>query len=325
LNITRQQVVKNGLYTFLLEKREEAAIQYSATLGDVQVLQAASANYSPVSPKVGRTYGLALFFGLSVVALVLFLRQWFNYKLQYRSEIERVTNIPVLEEIVQVESESPLVMKDGNRTLIAEQFRSLRTNLGYFKTATPDKCKVLVSSSIPGEGKSFISTNLAISYSLAGLKTVLIESDLRKPNVAKHFEISKRLGLSNYLSGNASMAEVTFESGMANLWVIPSGPIPPNPSELITGSTRYGDLLEGLIKDYDRIVIDCPPVGLVTDAQLLCDYVDISLFVCRQDHTPKAALANLLNPLYESGKFWQMGLVFNGLNQQAKGYGYGYG
>ncbi|MEY3718047.1 MAG: hypothetical protein RL285_1922, partial [Bacteroidota bacterium] len=235
LNITRQQVVKNGLYTFLLEKREEAAIQYSATLGDVQVLQAASANYSPVSPNVGRTYGLALFFGLSLVALVLFLRQWFNYKLQYRSEIERVTNIPVLEEIVQVESESPLVMKDGNRTLIAEQFRSLRTNLGYFKTATPEKCRVLVSSSIPGEGKSFISTNLAISYSLAGLKTVLIESDLRKPNVAKHFEISKRLGLSNYLSGNNTRAQVTFETGMANLWVIPSGPIPPNPAELITG------------------------------------------------------------------------------------------
>jgi hypothetical protein len=233
LNITRQQVVKNGLYTFLLEKREEAAIQYSATLGDVQVLQAASANYSPVSPNVGRTYGLSLFFGISLVALILFLRQFFNYKLQYRSEIERATQIPVLDEIVQVDSESPLVMKDGNRTLIAEQFRSLRTNLGYFPTAVPNKSRILVSSSVPGEGKSFISTNLAISYSLTGQTTVLIESDLRKPNVAKHFAIGKRIGLSNFLSGNATLEEVMFETGMSNLWVIPSGPIPPNPAELI--------------------------------------------------------------------------------------------
>jgi capsular exopolysaccharide synthesis family protein len=182
-----------------------------------------------------------------------------------------------------------------------------------------------VSSSVPGEGKSFISTNLAISYSLTGQTTVLIESDLRKPNVAKHFDIGKRIGLSNFLSGSATLDEVLFETGIANLWVIPSGPIPPNPAELIMGSSRYKDLVDVLIERFDRVVIDCPPIGLVTDAQLLSPLVDVSLFVCRQNHTPKMAFANLLNPLYESGKFGRMALVFNGLNQQAKGYGYGYG
>jgi len=317
LNITRQQVVKNGLYTFLLEKREEAAIQYSATLGDVQVLQPAAANYSPISPNVGKTYSTYLIFGLILVALALFLKQYLNNKIQYRSEIERKTEIPVIEEVVQVESESPLVMKEGNRTLIAEQFRSLRTNLSYYPTGIPNKGKILVSSSVPGEGKSFISTNLAISYSLTGQTTVLIESDLRKPNVAKHFDIGKRIGLSNFLSGSATLDEVLFETGIANLWVIPSGPIPPNPAELIMGSSRYKDLVDALIERFDRVVIDCPPIGLVTDAQLLAPLVDVSLFVCRQNHTPKMAFANLLNPLYESGKFGRMALVFNGLNQLA--------
>lgn len=331
LNITRQQVVKNGLYTYLLEKREEAAIQYSATLGDVQVLQPAVSNPRPVSPNVSRTYGLALFFGLSLVALVLFLRQWFNNTLQYRSEIERLTPIPVLDEIVQVDADSPLVMKDGNRTLIAEQFRSLRTNLGYYTTEIPQKIKILVSSSIPGEGKSFISTNLAITYSLTGKTTVLIESDLRKPNVSEHFKVSRRIGLSNYLSGSVDIDGILQETGIPNLYIIPSGPLPPNPVELIIGTSKYKDLVDTLIARFDRVVIDCPPIGLVTDAQLLSHMVDLSLFVCRQNHTPKDAFANLLNPLNALGKFGRMALVFNGLTTGANGlgngngYGYGYG
>lgn len=321
LNITRQQTIKNALYTFLLEKREEAAIQQAGTLSDVRIVQAPtySGIISPIKTNVlaSFTLGFVLF-----VLVILYVKSLVNNKISSKSEIERRTKVPVLAEIVQVESDNPLIMKDGNRSLIAEQIRGLRTNLSYFLDAN-GKSKLLLSSSIPGEGKSFMSTNIAIGYAMAGKRTVLIESDLRKPNVAKHFKIARRTGLSVYLTGNVAKDDVIFPTEFDNLFVIPSGPIPPNPVELIMNG-RYEKLLEELGAEYDHVIIDCPPIGLVTDAQVIGQWVDAAIFVVRHQYTPKLAVEQLIERLREDNKFKQMALVFNGLKGGISGYGYGY-
>jgi tyrosine-protein kinase Etk/Wzc len=321
LNITRQQNIKNALYTFLLEKREESAIQQAGQLSDVRIVQAPTyaGIVSPKKVNVQSQFTLGFLF---FVLVILFIKSWVNNKVAGRSDIEARTKVPVLAEIVQVESENPLIMKDGNRSLIAEQIRGLRTNLSYYLDAS-GKSKILVSSSIPGEGKSFMASNIAIGYALAGKRTVLIESDLRKPNVAKHFKIARRTGLSVYLTGNAEQNDVIFSTEYENLFVIPSGPIPPNPVELILNG-RYEKLIQQLGIDFDNVVIDCPPIGLVTDAQVIGQWVDAAIFVVRHQHTPKQAVENLIEKLRADGKFKQMGLVFNGLQGGISGYGYGY-
>jgi tyrosine-protein kinase Etk/Wzc len=321
LNITRQQTIKNALYTFLLEKREEAAIQQAGTLSDVRIVQAPT-YVGIVSPRKFNVQSSFTFGFVAFVLFILFIKSWVNNKVAGRSDIESRTKVPVLAEIVQVESENPLIMKDGNRSLIAEQIRGLRTNLSYYLDAS-GKSKILVSSSIPGEGKSFMASNIAIGYALAGKRTVLIESDLRKPNVAKHFKIARRTGLSVFLTGNAQQNDVIFSTEYENLFVIPSGPIPPNPVELILNG-RYEKLIAQLGIDFDIVVIDCPPIGLVTDAQVIGQWVDAAIFVVRHQHTPKQAVENLIEKLRVDGKFKQMGLVFNGLQGGISGYGYGY-
>jgi tyrosine-protein kinase Etk/Wzc len=321
LNITRQQNIKNTLYTFLLEKREESAIQQAGQLSDVRIVQAPT-YVGIVSPKTFNVQTQFTLGFLIFVLIILFIKSWLNNKISGRTDIESRTKVPVLAEIVQVESDNPLVMKEGNRSLIAEQIRGLRTNLSYFLDSE-GKSKLLVSSSIPGEGKSFLASNIAIGYALAGKRTVLIESDLRKPNVAKHFKIARRTGLSVYLTGNTGKDDVIFTTEFENLFVIPSGPIPPNPVELILNG-RYQKLIEELGREYDHIIIDCPPIGLVTDAQVIGQWVDAAILVVRHQYTPKQAVEQLIEKLREDKKFKQMGLVFNGLKGGISGYGYGY-
>ncbi len=321
LNITRQQNIKNALYTFLLEKREESAIQQAGTLSDVRIVQA-PINNGIVSPKrlIVQTQFTLVF--VLFVLVILLIKSAVNNKISVRSDILNRTKVPILADIVQVESDNPLIMKEGNRSLISEQFRGLRTNLSYFLDSH-GKSKLLISSSIPGEGKSFLASNIAIGYAMAGKRTLLIESDLRKPNVAKHFKIARRTGLSVYLTGNIAKDEIIFTTEFENLFVIPSGPIPPNPVELILNG-RYQSLLEELGNEYDHIIIDCPPIGLVTDAQVIGQWVDAVIFVIRHQYTPKIAVEQLLEKLREDKKFKQMAVVFNGLTGGISGYGYGY-
>lgn len=321
LNITRQQNIKNALYTFLLEKREESAIQQAGQLSDVRIVQAPT-YMGIVYPKTFNVQTQFTLGFLIFVLTVLFIKSWLNNKISGRADIESRTKVPLLAEIVQVESDNPLIMKEGNRSLIAEQIRGLRTNLSYFLDSE-GKSKLLVSSSIPGEGKSFLASNIAIGYALAGKKTVLIESDLRKPNVAKHFKIARRTGLSVYLTGNTGKDDVTFTTEFENLFVIPAGPIPPNPVELILNG-RYQKLIEELGREYDHVIIDCPPIGLVTDAQVIGEWVDAAILVVRHQYTPKQAVEQIIEKLREDKKFKQMGLVFNGLKGGISGYGYGY-
>jgi capsular exopolysaccharide synthesis family protein len=181
-----------------------------------------------------------------------------------------------------------------------------------------------VTSSLPGEGKSFCATNIALSFALAGKKTVVIESDMRKPNVARYLNVSRRTGLSGYLSGSSTKDEILFAvKDTENLWVIPAGAIPPNPVELILNGL-YAQLLDELSKDFDYIIIDCPPLGLVTDAQEIAKFVDSTVFVVRQGYTPREAIVHILNRYFEEGRIQNMNVLLNGIRGGISGYGYGY-
>ncbi len=322
LDITRQQEIKNALYKFLLEKREEAAIQMAGTLSDIRIVREPFGG-EMVSPKVPQTVGLFTM-GFATLALVLlFLKSTIHNRVLSRTEIENRTNAPIIGEIVEIRTDSPLVVKDGNRTLIAEQFRGLRTQLSFF--SQQNRCnRILVTSSLPGEGKSFCATNIALSFALAGKKTVVIESDMRKPNVARYLNVSRRTGLSGYLSGSSTKDEILFAvKDTENLWVIPAGAIPPNPVELILNGL-YAQLLDELSKDFDYIIIDCPPLGLVTDAQEIAKFVDSTVFVVRQGYTPREAIVHILNRYYEEGRIQNMNVLLNGIRGGISGYGYGY-
>lgn len=322
LNITRQQSIKNELYTFLLEKREESAIEMAGTLSDIRVIESTNTGMV-VSPKRGAvTAGFTLGF-MAIILGILFIRSGLNNKILSRSEIEARTSLPILAEIIESENESPLIMQNGIRTAIAEQLRALRTSLGYLNAEGGEAKTIMISSSLPGEGKSFIATNIALSMALSGKKTLLIESDMRKPGVAKYFKVSSRLGLSMHLVGKLNLEEILFATEFENLTIIPAGPIPPNPVELILNG-RYEQMLKELGKTYDQIIIDCPPIGLVTDARVIGKWVDATVLIVRQQHTPRESVGMILESLNQQKVLRNVGLVFNGLKGGISGYGYGY-
>ncbi len=332
VDIGRQQNIKNEIFTFLLQKREESAIAYASTVSDSRVIEWAYGG-PIISPKSGLTYSFWLTLGLIFPLMFYIWRVILNPKIQFKNDIESLTSIPIVGEIMFDSEGRDFVVSMKDRGIIAESLRTIRTKLSYFKTA--DKCKViLLSSSVPGEGKSFLSVNLGISYSLTGLKVLLIGGDMRKPVLHKPFGISVRKGLSSYLSAAEGLDKVIFPSEFDNLFVMPSGVVPPNPSELLE-SKLFEDLLNELKGIYDVIIIDSPPLGLVSDAEILAQYCDMHLFVVRYAVTQKEAVEEVLEKARVSGVFKNMGIIFNGIKPKGLGrygyygynynYGYGYG
>jgi len=328
-DINRQQLIKNELYTLLLTKREEAAIQSAVAVSDLVVLQPPSGSNTPVNINKPQTYAIGFIGGAVLVLLVLFLMQILNNKLVSRGQLESLTPIPVLGVIAQSKDEAHLVMTHNSRSGIAEQFRALRTNIGYYKPESKESLVVVLTSSIPGEGKSFNAANLALTFALTGAKTLLIESDLRKPNISKHFQLNRQKGLSTYLVGREDWTSLVEGTEFENLDILTSGPIPPNPVELIMNG-RYKAMVEAAKLQYQYIVIDCPPVGVVTDAEVVASFADLMLFVTRYNKTPKEFIEKLINRYYSDKKITQTGILFNGLRPKGLGYygykyGYGYG
>ena len=326
VDIGRQQNIKNEIFTFLLQKREESAIAYASTVSDSRIIESAYGG-NLISPKTGLTYSMWFTLGL-FLPLVFFI--WFvllNPKIQFKNEIENLTKIPVIGEIMYDSEGRDFVVSMKDRGIIAESLRTIRTKLSYFKTSE-SKCKViLLSSSVPGEGKSFLSINLGISYSLTGAKVLLIGGDMRKPVLHKPFKISVRKGLSSYLSASENIDDVIFKSDFENLFIMPSGVVPPNPSELLEGE-KFATLMTHLKEKFDLIIIDSPPIGLVSDAEILANYSDINLFVVRYNVTHKEAVEEVLEKANNSGVFKNMGIIYNGIKQKGLGrygyYGYGY-
>jgi capsular exopolysaccharide synthesis family protein len=272
-----------------------------------------------------------IFLTAIVVALglgfaIIFIKDIFRRTIQDRRDIEKYTNMPILGEIVYDRSKSPIIT-EGKRSFIAEEFRQLRTSLSYMGIDEAHKT-IMITSSITGEGKSFIAVNLGISLSLMDKKVVLIELDLRKPKLSEQFNLSRREGLSTYLIGKSSIEEMIKPTGIEKLFLIASGPIPPNPSELISNG-RLTELLAYLKVHFDYILIDTAPVNPVTDAFILSPLSDVTLYVVRDSYTPKVFLKKLEEKL-RTNSLKNPAIVYNGIkgkgfSKYKYGYGYGYG
>ncbi len=337
LEITRQQAIKNSIYTYLLQKKEEAALSKASAVADSRVVNYAESTSYPIKPIALNIYLIGLFMGVFAGVAFVLIREQFNQEVLFRSDIERATNAPILAEIMHDESSEALVIKDGKRTIIAEQLRALRTSLSYIGIHG-DKKTLLVTSSISGEGKSFMGLNLAVSLALTGKKVVLLEFDLRKPKISKMMNIAQEPGISNYLAGLAPIEKITVSmesNNIPGLFILPAGNIPPNPTELMLNG-RLDVLMDKLKNDYDYVLIDSPPIGLVTDAKILNKYIDACLYMVRHKYTPKFYL-NLIEQLYANREMNNVNIIFNGIKARGilgtyggayganYGYGYGYG
>lgn len=321
-SLMRGSNIKETLYSYLLQKRAETAILLASTTADNRVVDAARTFPKPLKPVKSLSYSIAIILGLIIPGIIIYVRDLFNDKISDRYELERLTSIPLLGMIGLSASKSSLVVTEKPNSHISEAFRSIRTNLQYFN---PNKKQhtIMVTSSISSEGKSFCSVNLAVMLAMSGRKTILVGCDLRKPKITVGFEMMSDIGLSNYLIGNATEKDVIQNSkAIPDLDIILSGPKPPNPSELII-SPRMDQLFEYLKAHYDNIILDTPPIGLITDAMVLSKYTDINIYVVRQSVTRRHHL-NFINKLYTDGKIQNLCLILNAMKAGNRSYGYGY-
>jgi capsular exopolysaccharide synthesis family protein len=327
LNYSRNQKIIEELYLFLKKKGEEAGITSASTLSNSRIVDPALVNNSPISPTPSKEYSLALFLGLLIPAAIAYLIELFNDKIRYRDDIEKQTNTPIIAEVGHSDENKSLVVTSKSRKVIAEQFRMIRTNIQYLVGAK-DKFTVLVTSSFSGEGKSFISTNVAAALALTGKKTVILEFDLRKPKIIEGLGMVKGPGITNFVVGKSELKDTIRQvPDYENLWVIGCGAIPPNPAEMLL--EKNIDLLFDYLKEnFDAIVIDSAPVGLVTDSMTLSKFADATLYIVRHKYTMKKQI-RLIDELYVTNKLPKLSIVINDVIGSTGGYygygGYGYG
>ncbi|MBS1609164.1 MAG: polysaccharide biosynthesis tyrosine autokinase [Bacteroidetes bacterium] len=327
--IIRQKDIKNQVYAFLLQKREEAQLRYAQNVPDTKIVDPAQASFSPVSPKRNLIYFFA--FGLAFVAGITYitLRETLTNKIVFRSEIEEFTTVPVIAEITFVSKPNLLNRFSKQKKIaVAEQFRQLRMALKLYRKQALKK-RLLVTSSIGGEGKSFISNNLAKSIASSGKKVVLIDFDMRNPKTSSLFNLSNKSGIKEYLEGEKNAEDIIQKTEYENLFVIPAGEPAVNPTELLL-SSALGELFDYLEHaGFDYIIADTAPVQPVTDAYIVSEFCDTTLFVVRHRYTPKAMI-KLLNENNKIKALKNLNIIFNGVKSRGVfnktfGYGYGYG
>ncbi|WP_289193298.1 GumC family protein [Bacteroides acidifaciens] len=325
VSIARQQEIKSGLYLMLLQKREENAITLAATANNAKIIDEALADDSPVSPKRLMIYLAALVFGIGIPVGIIYLIGLTKFKIEGCADVEKLTLLPIVGDIpLADEKAGSIAVFENQNNLMSETFRNVRTNLQFM--LENGKNVILVTSTISGEGKSFISANLAISLSLLGKKVVIVGLDIRKPGLNKVFNISKKEhGITQFLTNPAiNLMDLVQPSDInKNLYILPGGTVPPNPTELLA---RDGleKAVETLKKNFDYVILDTAPVGLVTDTLLIGRVADLSVYVCRADYTRKAEFT-LINELAENNKLPNLCIAINGLDLQKKKYGYYYG
>lgn len=321
LDYSRQQAVKQELYLFLLKKREESAISKSSNLAGARIIDLAKSEAFPYMPKRALIYLLGLMLGIIFPAIGLYLRDILSRRVINKLDITENTPAPILAEVGHTDEKTAVIISKDTVSPVAEQFRALRTNLQFVLRGANEKV-ILLTSSMSGEGKTFIATNLAAVLSLSGKKVLLMEMDLRKPKISEKLGIDNRTGFSTWSIGKTPLNELIRPSGInENCWIITSGPIPPNPAELLLTDTTK-ELFATLRSRFDYIVIDAPPVGLVTDAQLLGHFADATLYLVRQGYTFKQQL-QISKELYTFRKMPKMNIVVNDV-KAGQGYGYSY-
>jgi tyrosine-protein kinase Etk/Wzc len=320
--IKRQQTSKESLYTYLLQKREEVSVKYASNLSNNRIVD--QAYVEPVKDITMPAYFVALLIGLSLPAGLIYGRSSLSTKITTIDEINDVLKIPVVSELPYENTGSSMVLNGNSVSGISEQLRALRIKLHYLHNEREKGRVTMLTSSIPGEGKSFIGTNLAFALTLSFRKTVILELDMRKPKVAQAFGLSDdHLGISEYLNGKATKEDITQHiESMPNLDIISCGAIVNNPSELME-KKELKNLVLQLREEYDDIIIDSPPVHLVPDAVLLSRLADITLYVIRQGYTDKEEL-EFINRLTGQNQLQNVNIVFNGIERVKHGYGYKY-
>ena len=325
VSIARQQEIKAGLYLMLLQKREENAITLAATANNAKIIDEALADENPVSPKRMMVYLAALVFGMGIPVGIIYLVSLTKFKIEGRSDVERLTSLPVIGDIPLADEKSgSIAVFENKNNLMSETFRNVRTNLQFM--LENGRNVILVTSTVSGEGKSFVSANLAISLSLLGKKVVIVGLDIRKPGLNKVFNIPKKeYGITQYLTDpSGNLLDFVQPSDVnRNLYILPGGTVPPNPTELLA---RDGleKAIATLKQHFDYVILDTAPVGMVTDTLLVGRTADLSVYVCRADYTRKAEFT-LINELSENNKLPNLCVAINGLDLNRRKYGYYYG
>ena len=328
VSIARQQEIKAGLYLMLLQKREENAIMLAATANNAKIIDDAIADVIPVSPKRSIIYLAALCLGIAIPVVVIYMIDLTKFKIEGRADVEKLTSVPIAGDIPLTDEkntkEGSIAVFENQNNLMSETFRNIRTNIQFM--LQNNKKVILVTSTVSGEGKSFTSANLAISLSLLGKKVVIVGLDIRKPGLNKVFNLSsKEKGITQYLANPEMdlMSLVQLSDVNRNLYILPGGTVPPNPTELLArdGLDKATEILK---KNFDYVILDTAPIGMVTDTLLIGRVADLSAYVCRADYTHKAEYT-LINELFHEQKLPNLCTIINGVDLKKRKYGYYYG
>ncbi len=323
IEITRQQATKQALFLYLLQKKEESALSLAATVSNTRVIDPPTFK-GPVSPVKTNILAYSLILGLFIPFLGVFLRNMLSNKVESKKEIERFTATPILGEICHTKSTETVVAHANTRTPISEMFRLIRSNL-HFSTGGKENRKLLVTSSMSGEGKTFFSINIGTSLAGAGNKVLIMEFDLRRPMVLNRLNLDHRHGLTDYLVGDiTNVNDIIYASGVDdNLQVISAGTIPPNPAEIMM-NPKVAKLIAEMEERYDYIILDTPPIGKVADALTLNKFVDSSIYVVRYNYTDREQL-KIVDDLFVNQKLRNPLIVLNDAKKGNTGnYTYGY-
>ena len=326
VSISRQQEIKAGLYLMLLQKREENAITLASTANNARIVDKAQAGLFPVSPKGKLIYLIAFVLGIAIPVGIIYIIELLRYKIEDRSDVEKLTTVPIIGDIPASDNmpkEGSVVVRENQNDMMAETFRNVRTNVQYMLGS--NQKVVLITSTTSGEGKSFVAANLAISFALLGKKVVIVGLDIRKPGLNKAFQMSHKIdGITRYLADpeHTDLMSLLRQSNVTpNLYILPGGAIPPNPTELVARDSLV-QAVDRLKKEFDYVILDTAPIGMVTDTQLISRVADMSIYVCRAGYTPKAGYL-FINELRDHKKLPNLCTIINDVNIKTGKYGYG--
>lgn len=325
VRVVRDQKIKEQLYLFLYEKREENALMLAATTIPAKIVDVPQRDVLSRNPQLKKLLFLCILLGLMFPAALLYIYTVFNDKIDDVKEFERRIKAPMLGEVVENSRKAHIAIHEGESTVSAELFRLMRTNLRFMISSDVKNPVILVTSCVNGEGKSYVSCNIALSLAILGKKVALVGLDIRKPMIAQYFNLSQKGHLTDYLAEpTVTIDDIIVPSGEhKNLDLIPCGTIPPNPAELLQ-TKRLEELIAELRKRYDYIIIDTAPVALVSDTYLLDRIANLTIFVSRYKYTPNE-MVDYLNQIIEQERMHNVACVINGTKGNRAGYGYGYG
>ncbi|MBX2970758.1 MAG: polysaccharide biosynthesis tyrosine autokinase [Cyclobacteriaceae bacterium] len=321
ISVQRNYALLENLYVYLMQKLSEAKISEAANTSDIIPVNPPMRG-GAITPKPTQNYTIAIILGIVIPFGIFVLFELVNNKVQSKEDIEKMSSIPFLGGVGHNTTGNNLTVRERPKSGVAESFRALRSNLNYF-TGNKTKQVFMVSSSISGEGKTFTTINLATVFALSGKKTLIVGADMRRPKIFEDFNCSNATGLSTYLSNMHEFKEVVQQTEIDNLYLVSGGPVPPNPSELLL-TDRFEAFVKSAMQEFEYIIIDTPPLALVTDAFVISKFVNHTVFVLRQNYSPKEFVRSI-DEFYRSGKLKNISIMLNDIYKSGLGYGYGQG